>query len=111
MSHSVSSMQGYIYNIQNNSFVYYGKSEGEFKTRYKNHTKLSRHCECMDETELSKHKWNLKDHGFNKNLLWEIHKKVVPYQCGFKRCNQCLSKNVSIIYADLDTCLNKRPPQ
>ena len=34
----------------NSSFVYYGTSEGEF-----------RHCECMNETELSKHVWNVKD--------------------------------------------------
>lgn len=95
----------------NNSFNYYGTSEGEFKTRYNNHTKLFRYCKCMNETELSKHKWNIKDHGFNKNLLWKIHKKVPPYQCGFKHCNQSLSKKVSIISADPDTLLNKRPPQ
>ena len=56
-----------------NSFVYYGTSEGEFKSRYNNHTKSFRHRECMNETELSKHKENLKDHGLDNNLLWEIH--------------------------------------
>ena len=29
----------------------------------------------MNETELSKHVRNLKDHGFDNNVLWEIHKK------------------------------------
>ena len=42
--------------------------EGEFKARYNNHTKLFIHRECMNETELSKHVWNLKDHGFDNNL-------------------------------------------
>ena len=37
----------------NNSFIYYRTSEGEFKTRYNNHTKSCRHRECMNETELS----------------------------------------------------------
>ena len=59
-----------------NSFAYYGTSEGEFKSRYNNHTKSFRHGECMNEVELSKHVWNLKDHGLDNNLSWEIHKKA-----------------------------------
>ena len=62
----------------------------------------------MNETELSKHVWNLKDHGLDNNLSWEIHKKASPYPCGSKRCDLCLSENVSIICADPDTLLNKR---
>ena len=73
-----------------NSFVHYRTSEWEFKTRYNNHSKSFRHCECMNETELSKHMWNLKD------------------QCGSTRCDLCLSEKVSIICADPDTLLNKR---
>ena len=91
-----------------NSFIYYGTSEGEFKTRYKHHIKAFRHRECMNETELSKHVWNLKDHGLNNNLSWEIHKKASPYQCGSKRCDLCLSEKVSIICADPGTLLHKR---
>ena len=74
-----------------NSFVYYGTSEREFKSRYNNHTKSFKHRECMNETELLKHMWNLKDHVLENNLSWEIHKKPSPYQCGSKRCNLCLS--------------------
>ena len=37
-----------------NSFAYYGTSEGEFKSRYNNHTKSFRHGECMNESKLSK---------------------------------------------------------
>ena len=81
-----------------NSFVYYGTSEGDFKTRYNNHRKSLRHRECMNETELSKYVWNLTDHGLDNNLSWEIHKKASPHQ----------SENVSIICADADTLLNKR---
>ena len=42
------------YTTSNNSFVYYGTSEGEFKSRYNNHTKSFRHSEYMNETKLSK---------------------------------------------------------
>ena len=62
----------------------------------------------MYMTELSKYVRNLKDHGPDSNLPWEIHKKSSPYQCGSKRCDLCLSEKVSIICADLDTLLNKR---
>ena len=61
----------------------------------------------MNETELSKHVWNLKDHGIDNNLPWEIHKKASPYQCGSKRCDLCLQEKRSIICADPDTLLNK----
>ena len=54
--------------ISSNSFVYYGTSEGEFKSRSSNYTKSFRHRECMNETELSKHMWNLKNHGYDNNL-------------------------------------------
>ena len=91
-----------------NSFVYYGTFEGEFNSRYNNHTKSFRHRECMNETELSKHVWNVKDHGLDNNLTWEIQKKASPYQCGSKRCDLSLSEKVSIICADPDTLLNKR---
>ena len=58
-----------------NSFVYYGTSEGEFKSRYNNHKKSFRHPEYMNETELSKHLWYLNDHGLDNNISWEIHKR------------------------------------
>ena len=92
----------------NNSFVYHGTSDKEFKTQYNNHIKSFRHCECMNETELSQHVWKLKDNGLDNNLSWEIHKKASPNQCDSKRCDLCLSEKVSIICADADTLLNKR---
>ena len=74
------------------AFVYYGTSEGEFKTRYNNHAKSFRQSECMNETEISKHVWNLKDHVLDNNLSFEIHRKAFPYQYGSKRCDLRLSE-------------------
>ena len=81
------------------SFIYYGTSERKFKTPYNNDTKSFRHREYMNQTELSKHVWNLKDHGLDNNISREIHKKASPYQCDSKRCNLCLSEKFSIICA------------
>ena len=97
-----------VYKATSTIFAYYGTSEGEFKTWYNNHTKSFRNRECMNESELSKHLWNLKDHGLDNNLSWEIHKKASPYKCGSKRCDLCLSQKVSIICPDPDTLLKKR---
>ena len=77
----------------NNSFVYYGTSDEEFKTQYNNYIKSFRHRENV---------WNLKDHGFDNDLSWEIHKKASPYQCGSKCSDLCFSEKVSIIYVDPD---------
>ena len=62
----------------------------------------------MNETELSKYVWILKDNGLDNNLSWEIHNKASPYQFDSKRCDLCLSEKVSINFADLNTLLNKR---
>ena len=60
----------------------------------------------MNETELSKHIWNLKDHGLDNNVSWKIHKKASPFQCGSKLCNLCLSEEISLISADPETLRN-----
>ena len=62
----------------------------------------------MSETELSKNVWDLKDHGFDKNLSWVNYKKALSYQCSSKPCNRSLSEKVFIICADPDTLLNKK---
>ena len=103
VSHSMSSKQSYIYNTQQQYCL-----PGRFKTWYNNHTKYFRHLQCMNETELSKHVQNLKDHGLDNNPLLEIHKKVSPYQCGSKRCDLCLSEKYSIICVDPYTLLKKK---
>ena len=52
--------------------------------------------------------WKLKEHDFDNDLSREIHKqKALPYQCGLKRHNLCLSVKGSIICAGPGTLLNK----
>ena len=92
----------------NNTKIYYGASEGEFKTRYNNHTKSFRHKKYCSETELSRHIWSLKDNNINYTLRWAIESFASPYKCGSKRCDLCLTEKLYIIKADTRHLLNKR---
>lgn len=75
---------------------------------YNNNTNSFRHRECMNDTELSKYVWNLKDYSFDNNLSWKIDKKVPPYQCGSKHCELCLPQKDFNIGVDPNTLLNNR---
>ena len=56
----------------NNKLTYYGASEGEFKSRYNNHTKSFRSRRYENDWELSKYIWKLKDSNTNYALKWSI---------------------------------------
>ena len=84
----MSSIQSYIYNIQQQLCLLWTFCRGAQITVQQPYKIL--HRECMNETELSKPVSILKDHGLDNNLSLEIHKKASPYQCGSKRCDLCL---------------------
>lgn len=88
--------------------VYYGTSEGEFKTRYNNHTKSFRLRKYENDTELSKLLWTLKDQGTKYVLHWSIAAQASPYKCGTRRCDLCLSEKTCIIRSEPNGLLNKR---
>ena len=48
--------------------VYYGATEGTFKSWYYNHTKSFRMEQYSRDTELSKHMWELKRNGLDANI-------------------------------------------
>ena len=91
----------------NGKCVYYGASEGEFKTRYNNHTKSFRSRRYCNESELSKYIWKLKDNNTNFILKWSIASLASPCKCGTRKCDLCLSEIVSIVRADPKFLLNK----
>ena len=74
----------------NETHVYYGASDGEFKYRYNNHTNSFRNQDYENKTELSKHIWQLKRNGTEFNLKWNIAAYATPYRCGTRRCDLCL---------------------
>lgn len=90
-----------------NTHVYYGTSEGEFKTRYNNHTKSFRHQKNRNETELSKLIWSLKEKNVVHTLSWSIAARASPYRCGTRRCDLCLTEKTMILRADT-SLINKR---
>ena len=97
-----------VVTAENNTSVYYGASEGEFKTRFNNHTKSFRHRKYENETELSKHIWSLKDRKVDYVLSWNVAARASPYKCGTRRCDLCLSEKSIIVRAESKGLLNKR---
>ena len=51
---------------------YFGTAEGEFKLRYNNHTMSFRYKKCVNDTELSKYLWKLKEGNADCNLQGRI---------------------------------------
>ena len=84
---------------------YYGTSEGEFKSRYNNHTHFFRHSNGM---ELSKFLSMLKANGTDYHLKWSIKFHASQYKCGTIRCDLCLIKKMVVALADPKVSLNKR---
>ena len=91
-----------------NTLVYYGASEGEFKTRFSNHKKSFNNSKYRNDTELSKLIWNLKEQSTPFEVSWEIESKAFPYKCGTRRCDLCLAEKVCIILAEPKGLINKR---
>ena len=87
---------------------YYGLTEGSFKTRYNNHTHSFRKDTCRNETELSKHIWELKDSSQSYTVDWTIVQRASPYRCGTRRCDICLTEKMVIAMANPSSTLNKR---
>ena len=63
---------------------YIGLTEGDFKTRYRNHVKSFKHVKYKTETELSKLVWSLKE----KNKLM---------RSGRSKQSRCLQLYITIV--------------
>ena len=87
---------------------YLGTAEDTFKTRFNNHKKSFKHRAYEKETELSKYIWSLKDESINYTIKWSVAATAIPYTCGSKRCDLCLTEKLLIAQADPKTLLNKR---
>ena len=87
---------------------YYGTSEGEFKSRYNNHTQSFRHISYTNDTELSKYLWTLKADRTDYHLKWSIKSYASRYKCRTRRCDLCLTEKMIITLADPKVLLNKR---
>ena len=90
--------------------VYLGVTEGEWKTRFYNHTKSITHRIYTNETTLSKYIWDVRDSLDEKpELHWAIVKTVPSYSNVSKRCMLCLHEKLAILnYPKPEELLNKR---
>ena len=87
---------------------YLGISETPFKERYYNHTKAFRNKHYMNDTELSKLVWELKDAGEEFTLSWQVASSAAALKCGSGKCDLCSTEKLLIIMAAPGTIINKR---
>jgi hypothetical protein len=88
--------------------VYIGISETPFKLRYANHLKSFNSVKYINDTELSKEVWSLKEKNFSFSTKWKIIKRCRPYNPSSKICNLCLNEKFYILSHTGGSLLNKR---
>ena len=90
------------------SHIYYGHSDGEFKSRYNNHTNSFPHRYHKQDTELWRHIWKLQDKGINFNVKWSIAAYASMHRCGSRKCDLCLTEKYAIARAIHKNLLSKK---
>ena len=95
----------------NTQETYIGLTDGEFKTRFRNHTASFRNQNLKNSTELSKYIWTLKANNIDFNISWKIISRAKSYSSETKRCNLCLRENFFIICKPHLCSLNRRNEQ
>ena len=86
---------------------YIGATEQTFKKRYPKHKEALAKRNSKAVTSLSTYVWSLKDKGEDPVIKWEIMKKCVPYVCGSRRCDTCLTEKLCILQANPALCINQ----
>jgi len=84
--------------------TYVGLTTTELKTGWQIHQMSFKHESKKNDTELSKHFWQLKD---QKKDSWKILSKAKLYSNLTKCCNLCNTKKYYILYKPEMETLNK----
>ena len=101
--------QACVTNTANNTTAtYVGLTEGEFKTRYNNHTATFRNNSKRSSTELSNHIWNLKDKNISYTISWKVLQRAKACQNGSGTCGLCLTEKYIILFQQHMSTLNNR---
>ena len=85
-----------------------GLTATEFKARFRNHQVSFNNATRKNDTEFSKHIWQLKSNKQCFTIKWKILAKVKPYYNLTKRCNLCTTEKHFIVTKPELTKLNKR---
>ena len=88
--------------------AYKGITERPFKERFKEHKKSFNNRRLINDTELSKEIWRIKDQGGRPSVEWKILKKSKSYNPKSKRCMLCLTEKLGIAEYNGSNLLNKR---
>jgi len=78
---------------------YIGATEQTFKKRYPKHKDALEKRKSKSATSLSTYVWSLRDKGEDPSIQWEIMKQSIPYACGSRRCDICLTEKLCILRA------------
>ena len=92
----------------NTTQTYIGVTANDFKTRYRNHLKSLRNEKYKNETELSKHVWNLKRENRQFSIRWAIVKQIRAGRNGKRNCTLCLEEKLMIMKGRSKNILNRR---
>ena len=82
----------------NNIETYIGLTADPFKARYNNHTKSFRNRIYINDSELTKHIWKLKDQNKSYTITWKIIDRGKPFNPATKICQLCTKEKYYIIY-------------
>ena len=91
--------------------TYIGSTEGDFKSRYNNHTHSFRTESKRHTTALADFIWKQKLKNTDEDrfeIKWDIIKKCKRYVPGAKKCDLCLTEKLSILRETSSNSLNKR---
>ena len=87
--------------------LYIGQTEQTFKKRYPKHKEALANEHSKESTSLSSYVWDVRNKGENPTIKWEVIKQCLPYSCGTRRCDTCLSEKLCILKSDRAVCINK----
>ena len=88
--------------------IYDGITERPFKDRFKEHKKSFNNRRLINDTELSKEIWRIKERGGTPTVKWKILRKGKAYNPRSKRCMLCTTEKLAIAEYKGREMLNKR---
>ena len=69
----------------NDTKTYIGVTSNDFKTHYRNHCKSINNIKYRNETELSKHIWQIKENGRSYEVKWGMINQTICNSRQFKK--------------------------
>ena len=92
----------------NESKVYLGSTEHDFKARYTSHKSDFNLQNKENSTTLSSHVWSLQRKDVPYTIKWKIVARSSAYTAEARRCALCTAEKVRILFYPKGNLLNKR---